>query len=62
MADRAVAGVKAPAFIERGTSKLLGTVGLILTGVAGVKAPAFIERSSDLKLFVKQAQGDALRG
>ena len=37
-----IAGVKAPAFIERGRfrSNLHG-----LPGIAGVKAPAFIERT-----------------
>ena len=37
-----IAGVKAPAFIERA---ILRRRGAIAGGIAGVKAPAFIERA-----------------
>ena len=41
--DARVAGVYAPAFVERGGTMPAGTV--LVAGVAGVYAPAFVERS-----------------
>ena len=38
-----IAGVKAPAFIERVNTTC--AAGLVLSWIAGVKAPAFIERT-----------------
>ena len=42
-----VAGVRAPAFVERGMSP---TAPVGYSGVAGVRAPAFVERSGSIRL------------
>ena len=49
--EECVAGVYAPAFVERITSGMIGI--LFIAGVAGVYAPAFVERLLDWRSFDK---------
>ena len=51
-----VAGVNAPAFVERIPA---GTAAEPIVGVAGVNAPAFVERRNTVRRYIRLAGGVA---